>query len=227
MDFETLYKEIVAVTDSSYHIRIMQRVAYIWERIFPLISSGSTVLEIGIGPMSALVKKLTESEVIGVDLNDAQSALCNKFDIDLKICDIQAEQLPLEDESVDMVLLLEVIEHLCIYPNNVLDDIYKKLKTGGYLVLSTVNFLRVASRIRVLLGKNPLVNYFERSKDGRNHIREFVPAEMAYYIEKSGFSVEKTFLFGIPFGSFIVSNLLRLAYLYPMFRNYFMIIGKK
>jgi SAM-dependent methyltransferase len=227
MDFDSLYEEIVRVTGSSYHSRIKQRMRYTWEQVSPLISSDSTVVEIGVGPMSALVKRLKGAEAIGIDLNDDQSALCNAFQIDLKICDIQVEALPLEDESVDVILFMETIEHLCAYPNKVLDNIYKKLKTGGYLSLSTTNFLRIASRVRVLLGRNPLRNYFEPSPSGRNHIREYVPAEMAYYMRKSGFSIEKTFRFGIPYGPCIVSALLRLAYLYPGFRNYFMIIGKK
>jgi SAM-dependent methyltransferase len=227
MDFDSLYEEIVRVTDNSYHSRIKKRMRYTWEQIYPLISSDSTVAEIGIGPMSALVKRLKGAEVIGIDLNDDQSALCKAFQIDLKTCDIQAEPLPLEDESVDVILFLETIEHLCAYPNNVLDNIYKKLKTGGYLSLSTTNFLRISSRVRVLLGRNPLRNYFEPSPSGRNHIREYVPDEMEYYMRKSGFSIEKTCRFGIPYGPRIVSALLCLAYLYPGFRNYFMITGKK
>jgi len=227
MDFDSLYEEIVRVTDNSYHSRIKKRIRYTWEQISPLISSDSTVAEIGIGPMSALVKRLKGAEVIGIDLNDDQSALCKAFQIELKTCDIQAEPLPLEDESVDVILFLETIEHLCAYPNNVLDNMYKKLKTGGYLSLSTTNFLRISSRVRVLLGKNPLRNYFEPSPSGRNHIREYVPDEMEYYMRKSGFSIEKTCRFGIPYGPRIVSALLCLAYLYPGFRNYFMITGKK
>lgn len=227
MDFDSLYEEIVRVTGSSYHSRIKQRMRYTWDQVSPLITSNSTVVEIGVGPMSALVKRLKGAEAIGIDINDDQSALCNTFQIDLKTCDIQVEALPLEDESVDVILFLETIEHLCAYPNNVLDNIYKKLKTGGYLSLSTTNFLRIASRIRVLLGKNPLRNYFEPSPSGQNHIREYIPSEMAYYMRKSGFSIKKTCRFGIPYGPCIVSSLLRLAYLYPGFRNYFMIIGKK
>lgn len=227
MDFDSLYEEIVRVTGSSYHARIKPRMRYTWEKVSPLISSNSTVVEIGVGPMSALVKRLKGAEVIGIDLNDTQSALCNTFQIDLRICDLQVEPLPLVNESADVILFLETIEHLCAYPNNVLDDIYRKLKTSGYLSLSTKNFLRISNRIRVLLGKNPLQDYFEPSPSGRNHIREFVPSEMAYYMRKSGFSIEDVCRFGIPSGSRIVSALLRLAYLYPDFRNYFMIIGKK
>lgn len=228
MDFDSLYEEIVAVSGSNYHAKIKPRMLYTWEKISDLISSDSTVVEIGIGPMSALVKRLKGAEVIGVDLVDTQSALCDAFGINLWTCDVQSEPLPLEDESVDVVLFLQVIEHLCMYPKAVLDEIHKKLKSGGYLVVSTVNFLRISSRFRVLSGKNPLTNYFERSQyRSIPHIREFVPPEMSYYMEKSGFSTKEIYRFGIPSGPFVISILFRLAYLYPNFRNYFMIIGKK
>jgi SAM-dependent methyltransferase len=227
MDFDNVYKEIVNVSGSSYHAMTKERNKYIWERVSALISPESTVAEIGVGAMSALVRNFKGSKVIGVDLTDEQSALCDAFNIELRRCDIQTEPLPLDDESVDVILLLAVIEHLCIYPNDVFDKIYKKLKPGGYLVVHTVNFLRFSSRARVLLGRNPLINYFERTEDGRNHIREFVPDEMAYYLRKSGFGIERIYRFGQAPKLPVVSVLWRLAYLYPGFRSCFMIIGRK
>jgi len=227
MDFDSLYEEIVRVTNSPYHARIKRRMRYTWQKVSALISPDSMVAEIGVGPMSALVKRLKGAEVIGVDLNNAQSALCKAFQMDLRTCDVQVEPLPLENESVDVILFLEVIEHLCTYPNNVLNDIYKKLRAGGYLILSTTNFLRIASRIRMVMGKNPLINYFEATEDGHNHVREFVLDEMLYYMKKSGFDIDQTYRFGALDKPSIVSMLLLVAYLYPGFRNYFMIIGRK
>ena len=229
MDVDTLYKDIIDVSGTSYdyHVRIKPRMIYFWKKISHLISSDSVVVEIGVGPMAAMVKQLKGVKVIGVDHIDNQRAMCDNFDIELRMCDLQTDPLPLDDESVDMIFLLEVIEHLCAYPNDILDEVYKKLKPGGYLVISTVNFLRIYNRIRVLLGKNPLINYFERSKDGRNHIREFIPDEMAYYMRKSNFGIDKVYRSGFPVGSAIVSRVLRFLYLYPKFRNYFMIVGKK
>ncbi len=229
MDFESLYKEIVNISgsESGYHAKIKKRLIYIWGKTSDLISSDSTVVEIGIGPMAAIAKQLKGAKVIGVDHTEEQAVLCDKFGIEIRRCDLQTEPLPLEDASVDVVFLMEVIEHLCAYPNDVFDEIYKKLKPGGYLVVSTVNFLRISNRVRMLLGKTPLASYFERSQDGHNHLREFHPDEMAYYMKKSNLSIEKTYRFGFPFGPTVVSMLLRLAYLYPKFQNYFMVIGKK
>jgi len=226
-EFDVLYLQIIKVSHSTYHTRIKNRLFYTWNKIHSLIPPNGTVVEMGVGPMAVLAKQLGGANVIGIDLNNYQSALCNEFGIDLRISNVENSPLPLEDESVDVLLLLEIIEHLCIYPNDLFDEIFKKLKKGGNLVVSTVNFLRFSNRIRVLLGKSPLIDYFERTSDGRNHLREFLPAEVSHYMERSGFSIVGRYSFGVPVGNPIISILLRLIYLYPAFRNYFLIIGKK
>ncbi|GAH10215.1 unnamed protein product, partial [marine sediment metagenome] len=50
MEFDALYEEIVGVSGSRYHARIKRRMRYTWEKVSPLISSDSTVAEIGVGP---------------------------------------------------------------------------------------------------------------------------------------------------------------------------------
>ena len=227
MDFNSTYKQILNISPSEYNIRSKSRIQFTWDKTHSLINSDSTVVEIGVGLMSVLVKQIKEANVIGVDIGNSQLHLCNKFGIDLRLCDIQITPLPLKDSSVDVVFLLETIEHLCMYPNDLFDQIIKKLRKGGYLIISTVNFLRFSNRLRALFGKNPLINYFERTSDGSRHIREFLPNEMVYYLEKSGFKIVKKKLFGIPYGNPFFSGLIRLVYLYPNFRNYFLIIAQK
>ena len=187
---------------------------------------GCKVVEIGVGPMAAIAKEVGGADVIGLDINDWQHRLCREFHIDCRICDVQTSDLLLDDDSVDVLLLLEVIEHLCMYPNDLFDKIYKKMKKGGYFFVSSVNFLRISNRIRMVMGRSPLVNHFERTVDGRNHIREFYPDEIAYYMTRSGFEVLDRYLFGIPDGSPHIAALLRLLYVYPTFRNYFLISVK-
>lgn len=225
--FDGLYDSIIASMGNDYLAHVKPRIIYTWQKISHLISRDNIVVDIGVGPISALIRLLKGAEVIGLSLTDSRRKLCENYGINLRICDLETKSLPLDDESVDVVLFMEVIEHLCIWPNRVLDNIYRTLKPGGYLVVSTVNFLRISNRIRAIIGRNPLINYFEATEDGRNHVREFVLEEMSYYMKKSGFTIDKTYRFGIPGGGAIVSMLLHLAYLYPGFRNYFMIVGRK
>lgn len=226
-EFDLLYDQIVQASNSRFHAISKNRIWYTWTKISPLLFPESRVIEIGVGPMSVIAKELAHSRVTGADIDDWQAPLCEEFNIDLKICDVQNAPLPVDDESIDALFLLEVIEHLCMYPNDLFDNIYKKLRKGGYLIVSSVNLLRISNRIRMIIGKSPLVNRFEKTVDGRNHIREFYPDEMAYYLRKSGFNIKGIYNFGIPGGGALMSVLLRLAYFYSPFRNYFLIIGKK
>jgi 2-polyprenyl-3-methyl-5-hydroxy-6-metoxy-1,4-benzoquinol methylase len=226
-ELDRLYKELVRTSRNPYHRNIKKRILYSWNKISHFISKTDLVVEIGVGPISVLAKQIGGAKVIGIDIDNSQSTLCSRFGIELHICNVETSQLPIRDNSVDVIFLLEVIEHLCMYPKNLFDELYKKLKNNGILIVSSVNFLRFSNRIRVLLGKSPLINHFEQTADGRNHIREFLPSEMSYYMTKSGFRTIGQYLFGISKDRSVTSTLLNLTYLYPSFRNYFLIIGKK
>jgi SAM-dependent methyltransferase len=227
-EFNRIYGEILDVSPLEYYSQIKSRILHTWNRISPLIRPSSDVVEIGIGPICVLAKELKNAKVIGVDLNNSHMDLCQRFGIDLRVCNLETTLLPLEDESADIVLLLETVEHLCMYPNDLFGNIFKKLRKGGLLVVSTVNFLRLSNRIRVIFGKNPLTSYFERTEIGENHIREFLSEEMSYYFKKSGFTINAKCMLGIPQGkSFLSKAMESLVYVYPNFRNYFLLIGKK
>jgi SAM-dependent methyltransferase len=57
------------------------------------------------------------------------------------VCDI-CDMTPIEDDSIGLVLLLESLEHI-EQPRRALDEIYRILKPGGLLILTTVMALGV------------------------------------------------------------------------------------
>jgi SAM-dependent methyltransferase len=80
--------------------------------------------------------------------------------------------LPFRSASADLVVMLEVIEHLPDIPHT-LSEIARVLKPGGVAVLSTPNRLNVASRLHYLLsgfykGRRAPLPYRYRVEDGRN-----------------------------------------------------------
>jgi SAM-dependent methyltransferase len=82
------------------------------------------------------------------------------------------DNLPFRSESFDLVLMLEVIEHIPDIPH-ALREIARVLKPGGFAVVTTPNRLNVISRIHYLLtgfykGRRSPLPYRYRVEDGRN-----------------------------------------------------------
>jgi len=74
--------------------------------------------------------------------------------------------------SIDLVLALEIIEHL-FDTDHFLSEIYRVLKPGGYLILSTPNLASLTNRFRLLVGAYP--QYLEYSRAGAGHIHLYTP----------------------------------------------------
>lgn len=62
--------------------------------------------------------------------------------------------MPLNDETADLVTAMEVIEHL-INPDNMMKEVRRVLRPGGYFLLITPNLASWVNRIIFLLGHQP------------------------------------------------------------------------
>ena len=63
--------------------------------------------------------------------------------------------LPLDDDSVDVVICTEVIEHLT-YGSSLVREISRILKKDGRAIISVPNIVSLKSRIKVLFGNLPV-----------------------------------------------------------------------
>jgi len=77
------------------------------------------------------------------------------------------EPLSPKSNSTDLVIALEVIEHL-FDTDFFLTEIYRILKPGGLLILSTPNLASITNRLKLLLGGYP--KYLEYSSQGAGHL---------------------------------------------------------
>ncbi len=102
-------------------------------------------------------------------------------------CNIERMPLPMEDASVDIVLFLEVIEHLIHSPLQVLHEISRVLKPGGVLILTTDNAIRMVQIVKMLVGQNIYWPYC-RNAFGDRHNREYVAWEISDLLRGSGYS---------------------------------------
>ena len=61
------------------------------------------------------------------------------------------KELPVPDESFDMIILTEVIEHV-IFPQILISEIARMLKPSGVLLISTPNIHMIGNRLAMLFG---------------------------------------------------------------------------
>jgi 2-polyprenyl-3-methyl-5-hydroxy-6-metoxy-1,4-benzoquinol methylase len=109
------------------------------------------------------------------------------------------DDIPLPDNSLDLVICSEVIEHLANSPKPMFQEIFRTLKDSGWLVLSTPNRACLSKRIKSLLGystEDPIAGFYnmetyQRGEVYRGHNREYTTGEVKYMLNKEGFLINK------------------------------------
>ena len=90
------------------------------------------------------------------------------------------------ENRYDVIVFLEVIEHLYTSPSQVLAFLRTFLKSEGLIVIQTPNAAALKKRIKLLFGKNP----YERIRETREnpgHFREYTAKELSSIAEKCGY----------------------------------------
>jgi len=106
-------------------------------RVALLQESGSWILACGEGYGAAALQKAGAAHVVGVDVSEA---VCHhahiKYGLDARPG--TAEQIQLSDESIDVIVSFETIEHVP-KPDRFLDECVRVLTPKGRLIISTPN----------------------------------------------------------------------------------------
>jgi 2-polyprenyl-3-methyl-5-hydroxy-6-metoxy-1,4-benzoquinol methylase len=189
--------------------------------------AGTNVAEVGAGMLLPMLRVGAGCQATAYGLaEDAIWTGLEKLGVDSIEWDLHQElpESPLS-KSHDVVFLCEVIEHLCRFPIEVLVDLKKLVKPGGYLIVTTVNFLRLSNRLRVLIGQSPLTDPFKRSNDGRYHIREFTLQELAGYIQEAGFEVLEARYWRIHDDRLVARLSWPVEWLVPSLSNYMVFVA--
>lgn len=164
----------------------------------------------------------------------------------IAILNVEKDKFPYENNSFDMVLLNEVVEHLPQSPVISLKEIHRVTKKGGYIMITTPNISRSINRVKAMLGKSIMYSidvFFEEDGRGNNiyhrHNREYTLSELETLVAKTSWKIEKKSYFTsytpfrkrtVPdpwflfFGKFI--NYLLMCAI-PFLRDTLFILGKK
>lgn len=110
--------------------------AILKREVLRLVSHESTIVDIGCGRKAEFLHSLSSyvKTAYGIDLEIHKTIV----DGNMQIMHGDAEAIPLDDHSVDVITLIDVVEHLR-NPTRVFLECERVLKPGGSLVLMTPN----------------------------------------------------------------------------------------
>ncbi|MCJ7634967.1 class I SAM-dependent methyltransferase [Candidatus Bathyarchaeota archaeon] len=187
MDLRELYERDV-YENLSPEKEAPQWVIFAVDNLSKFELNGKHVLDVGAG-FGYVLNKLKDKEIIpyAVELSDKCIKHLKEQGIDAKKVDISTEDLPFSDNFFDYVIFTEVVEHL-VFPQHILNEIYRVLKPNGRLVISTHNIFNAYMRIRYFLGKIPTPD-LDVTRSAQ-HIRLYNYALLSGLLRSTGF--EKT-----------------------------------
>jgi len=173
-----------------------------WRLISPYLNTERhlRILDFGTGPGYTAIfvkEKFPQHEVVAGDVSIPIEIKKKLAEVGVEVMEkltIESnKRLFLDNDSFDVVLFLEVLEHVIADPRHVLSEINRILRTGGYLVLTTPNIAQLFNRLMLLFGKQPqfyLTSLRHGHKSERGHFREWTADELMCLL-KNSFRIEK------------------------------------
>src|SRR5215813_4900675 len=161
------------------------------------------MLELGASPyfLSLCLKRLCTGTLrhgnyFGPDAKHGADRLVNprtgeQVVFEYQAFNIETDAFPYPDESFDVVIFSELIEHLGVNPVRALAEIHRVLRPNGVVVVTTPNALsleRFATFLRA--GSQMVDRYSPLFGYGARHNREYHPGELHELLEGTGFTIE-------------------------------------
>lgn len=150
------------------------------------LPQNSTILDLGCYP-DYILQKLRRAgyKVIGI---------CSPHekikDVDVYTVNLETQKLPLEKNSVDLIIFTEVLEHL-VNPTLVMSEIQRVLKPKARLILTTPSAVRIQNLIKLVFHKNitfdletALTTSHELKNINHRHNREYTKSELVFLVKK-------------------------------------------
>lgn len=161
----------------------------------------------------------------------AQAERFARYDIETRGIRLEEILLPFPNESVDIVVMCEVLEHLNFNPLPLLKEMNRILSPNGLLYMSLPNLSQIKNRIAILFGRSigVTVREFFDQLDPKNalvangHWREYTMSEVRDLLEPLGFRIDRHYFFSLSEtirGGSLKQRLARLVYSYlPMLKE--------
>lgn len=164
--------------------------------------------------------RLLGGKARGVEIFETQAREAEARGIDVARLDLESGTFPWADESTDIVVSNQVFEHL----KNVwrpMSEIYRVLRTGGWLILSVPNLGSLHNRVLLALGRQPT-----SIRTLGPHVRGYTHGEIRRFIAHGGaFRIEHTF--GVGFYPFPIPVATAFARLWPGASHTTVVVARK
>jgi len=171
---------------------------YTRKEVAPLIPQKvERVLEIGCGAGNTLAwlkKDKGCTWTCGVEISPSAAMQAGKILDEVYVGNIESMDLPIEKNSLDLILCLDVLEHT-IDPWQVMKKLHQFLKPKGTIIVSLPN-IRNKKVIFPLLFKGKW-EYQEAGILDRTHLRFFVRDSAIQLVKSAGFDVDMVLSTGL------------------------------
>jgi rhamnosyltransferase len=155
--------------------------------LLPEVAERSLDIGCGTGETSARLKELGRVKwAAGLEGNPVAAETAAKRLDFVERVDLDRDEFPVADQSLDLVLALDVLEHL-VDPWSVLAKLQRKLKPGGVAVLSLPNVRHHSALLPLLL-----LGDFKYQTEGvldSTHLRFFTKTSAIRFVEDCGFEL--------------------------------------
>lgn len=160
-----------------------------WAKDYSHGKKSIMVVDIGMGSGTDLtkirskIKQYADVDVYlsGLDSYEPNVEKARQYGIEAKSCDLEREKFPYNDQSVDIVVANQVIEHtkeiFWIY-----SEISRILKPGGIIITGVPNLASFHNRIALLFGIQPTSIEIMGP-----HVRGFTAKSFINFLEADGY----------------------------------------
>lgn len=190
------------------HTRTWLRALHVIRRVFPVIDRPLRVLELGASPyfFTALLAHHIPCEIVAstlpaltwpgepLDIRPYPVVLAygrdqQRFHFQTWTFNIEKDPFPFASASFDLVLCMEVMEHLTYCPSHTLAEAHRVLRPGGKILITVPNYLRSQRILQVALGRPDDFPYVGTGIQGR-HQRELTYDEMKILLEACNYRID-------------------------------------
>jgi methionine biosynthesis protein MetW len=168
------------------------------------VSPGARCLDVGCGDGGTSGPWLTEhADYLGVDVSESAVEMARERNLEVQLIE-DAADLPFPDETFDVGVCTEVLEHL-FEPQKALAEIRRVLRPGGRVITTVPNVGHWRNRLDLaVLGRwNPRGDHLSPKQPWRDpHVRFFTLDSLVTLTKESGFEVIEHgghTQFGIPY----------------------------